>query len=157
MKVRLFTMRFDVGLGRFDDREFADFQEGKEVLDVSEHFFVHEHVPTIALVVRYREQGALCARPGEDASRRDWRAELDEPGQRLYDELRLWRGCVAKREGIAPYLVLTNRQMAEVASRRPSSALREIEGIGEAKSDRWGQEMIAVVAACSGGSQCPNA
>ncbi|MBI5209908.1 MAG: HRDC domain-containing protein [Elusimicrobia bacterium] len=43
--------------------------------------------------------------------RKDWRAELDEGGKRLYDELRLWRGRRARREGMPPYLILSNREL----------------------------------------------
>lgn len=58
---------------------------------MTEHFLVHEKSPTLLLVLRYREiqDGA---RPSAEAARKDWRAELDAQAQRIYDELRLWRG-----------------------------------------------------------------
>lgn len=52
-------------------------------------------------------------------------------------------------EGITPYVLLTNRQLAEVARRRPTTltALREVGGIGEAKAGRFGTDLLAVVVA----------
>jgi ribonuclease D len=96
--------------------------------------------------LRYRELPD-GARGAPEAARKDWRAELDEPGQRIYDELRLWRGRKAKREGMPPYLILNNRELAELAMRKPATLakLREIDGIGEAKSARWGEEILALL------------
>ena len=147
MKLRIFTLRLDPATGKFDDKDLAEFQLGKDIIEVSEHFLVHEKTPTLALVLRYRDLPDGGRQP-QDAGRKDWRAELDEPGKRIYDELRLWRGRKAKREGMPPYLILNNRELAELAVKKPASIakLREIDGIGEAKSQRWGEEILAVVA-----------
>ena len=42
----------------------------------------------------------------------------------MYDELRLWRGRKAKHEGIPPYLILNNRELAELAMLGFASARR---------------------------------
>ena len=114
MKVRVFTLRWDDGSGRFDDADLRGFLEDdsreREVLDVSEHFFVHERRPTWAVMVMYRDVAELGARRLDRDFRKDWRAELDEPGRKLYDELRLWRAKAAKREGLPPYLICNNRR-----------------------------------------------
>ena len=46
MKLKLFTLRYASDAGGFDDRELTTFLADKEALAVSEHFFVHEEVPT---------------------------------------------------------------------------------------------------------------
>ncbi|MBM4394960.1 MAG: HRDC domain-containing protein [Deltaproteobacteria bacterium] len=150
MKLKVFTLRLDPATGRFDDREIVEFQAGKDVLDVSEYQFVHDRVPTWGLLVRYRDApGGRDGRGDREEPRKDWRADLDAEAARLYDELRLWRGRQAKRDGMPPYIILNNRELAEVAARRPATltALREINGVGEAKAERWGEEILAVVAA----------
>ena len=53
MKLRVFTLRMNPATGVFDDKEVSEFQLGKDVIDVSEHFLVHERTPTLTLVVRY--------------------------------------------------------------------------------------------------------
>jgi hypothetical protein len=150
MKLKILTLRLNPATGLFEEGELANFQSGKDVIDVSEHFLVHEKTPTLLLVLRYRElpDGGGGARQAPDAARKDWRAELDVEGQRIYDEFRLWRGRKAKRDGLPPYLILNNRELAELAMKRPTgiSQLREIEGIGESKSKRWGEEMLALLA-----------
>ncbi|MBI4800966.1 MAG: HRDC domain-containing protein [Elusimicrobia bacterium] len=154
MKLKIFTFRMNPETGKFDDNELARFQTDKDVIEVSEHFLVHEKTPTLTLVLSYRDQPG-GARGSPDAARRDWRAELDESCKRVYDELRLWRSRKAKREGMPPYLILNNRELAELAMKRPAgfAELREIEGIGEAKSGRWGEEILAVLAGLAAGAR----
>lgn len=47
-----------------------------------------------------------------------------------------------------PYVLLHNRQLAQIARTRPvaMTALREIDGIGEAKASRFGAALLAMVA-----------
>ncbi len=48
MKVRVFTLGWDDAAGKFDDREFRAFldeEPGRDVLEVSDHFFVHDKRP----------------------------------------------------------------------------------------------------------------
>ncbi|MBI5883605.1 MAG: hypothetical protein HZB91_10940 [Elusimicrobia bacterium] len=61
--------------GKFDDSELAGFQTDKDVIEVAEHFLVHEQTPALALVVHYRDL-PVGARSSTDAGRKDWRAEL---------------------------------------------------------------------------------
>lgn len=154
MKLKVFTLRMDPATGAFDDRELVDFQAEREVLDASEHLVVRDGVPVLALVVRWRDA------PSDgraDYPRKDWRAELDPTGQKAYDALRDWRSRVSKRDGLPPYLIFTNRELAEVATRRPTSlkALQEVQGVGESKAGRWGEEVLAVLAAIGEGGREP--
>lgn len=153
MKVRVFTLRWEDGAGRFNDAELRGFLEDehqeREVIEVSDHFFVHERRPVWAVMVMYRDVAELGTRRPDRDFRKDWRVEPDEPGRKLYDELRSWRGRTAKREGMPPYLICNNRQLAALAAKRPASlaAVREIEGLGEAKVERWGDEILKLIAA----------
>jgi superfamily II DNA helicase RecQ len=154
MKLKVFTLRMDPATGAFDDRELVDFQAEREILDASEHLVVRDGVPVLALVVRWRE----APRDGRaDYPRKDWRGELDPAAQRAYDALRDWRSRASKRDGLPPYLVLTNRELADIASRRPASlaALQEAPGVGESKAARWGEEILAVLAALGEGGREP--
>lgn len=104
MKLKVVTLRFDDETGGFDDRELLDFvgdeDQPREVLEVSEHFFVHDRRPTWALLLSYRD----IPRPGEKKTeaRKDWRAELDDRGRLLFDEVRKWRAATCKRDGLPP-------------------------------------------------------
>ena len=108
MKVRVFTLRWDDAAGKFDDREFRAFIDedpGRDVLEVSDHFFVHDRRPAWAFMVMFREAAELGTARRNRNNKKDWRGELDEPGRKIYDELRTWRSRAAKREGVPPYLI----------------------------------------------------
>ncbi len=52
MKLKIFTLRLNPATGLFDEGELANFQSGKDVIEISEHFLVHEKTPTLLLVLR---------------------------------------------------------------------------------------------------------
>jgi len=152
IQVKVMTLRLDHGTGAFDGSELEKFHEGREIIDVSDHFFDHDHEPRLVLVVRYHD----LRDPVESQSRRrtskDWRSDLDEVDAKLYDEIRAWRGRRAREEGMPPFLILCNKEVAGIAANRPGSltGLREIQGVGSAKVERWGTEILKLVSAFGG-------
>lgn len=151
MKLRLITVAFDSEQGGFPADPLASV-EG-EVISVVEHFFHKDDRPHLLLVVHYRPVREVRPAPASHARPADpgVRAELSEPERAVFDRLRAWRNSRAQAEGIPPYVLLTNRQLAEVARRRPATlaALREVGGIGEAKAGRFGADLLAVVVAAA--------
>ena len=74
-----------------------------------------------------------------------------------FDALRDWRVERARRDGVAPYLVCTNQQLAAMIKARPQSMakLGIIDGIGKAKLEKYGQEILALLAWPRGASSPP--
>lgn len=68
-------------------------------------------------------------------------------GDPVFDALRRWRRDRAQRDGVPAYVVFHDSTLAEIASRRPRtlSDLRTVSGIGPAKLDRYGQEVLTVL------------
>lgn len=75
------------------------------------------------------------------------RAELDHEQRMLFDRLRAWRNRTAHAEGAPPYVVLTNRQLVDLARLRPSSkqGLGTIRGLGEQKIARRGDALLQLL------------
>lgn len=95
------------------------------------------------VIVAYRpmekiEQRRLKPRP-------DPRPELQAEERQAYDALRTWRAERAKMEGIPPYMIASNRQLARMIRMRARSrtALTRIEGIGEAKAGKYGEGILS--------------
>jgi superfamily II DNA helicase RecQ len=157
MKVRVVTLRFVPEQGGFDDAELRAFMESAEVLDVTHHFFVQEQSPWMVLVLRYRESEARArlmhgrGEPAGDRAPTDHASTLDPAQRGLYDALRAWRHARAKADGLPPYVVLTNRQLAVVARLGPrtKAALEAVEGFGERKRDSYADDVLRVVAEAS--------
>jgi|GEM_PF-2771166 len=76
--------------------------------------------------------------------RRPPEADLSGDDRHVFDELRAWRNAYAQARGMAPYLVLPNRVLAGVAAARPREvgALLDIPGIGPAKAELYGPELL---------------
>ena len=72
-------------------------------------------------------------------------SEADWP---LFNTLRDWRSERAKQDGVPSYVISNNRQPAEVVKARPATlaALGAIEGFGDAKLKKYGQELLALIA-----------
>jgi DNA helicase-2/ATP-dependent DNA helicase PcrA len=68
-------------------------------------------------------------------------------GGPLFDALKRWRLERAKADGVPAYVVFHDSTLAAIAERRPrtSRELRGISGIGPAKLERYGPEVLAVV------------
>ncbi|MBX3462181.1 MAG: HRDC domain-containing protein [Planctomycetes bacterium] len=75
------------------------------------------------------------------------RAEISAEQQVLFDRLRTWRRQKAHEEGAPPHVILTNRQLAELVRQRPRSngALADIQGLGDNRIARHGQEPLAAL------------
>jgi ATP-dependent DNA helicase RecQ len=76
-------------------------------------------------------------------------AEQDEVAIALFEALRRHRLEVAHREGIAPFIVASDRTLRDIAALRPRSIdeLRLAHGIGRHKAERYGKGFIEVIAA----------
>ncbi len=70
----------------------------------------------------------------------------------LFQALRAWRLATATAIGKPAYVVFNDRTLAEIAGARPSSpaVLRGVSGVGEAKLERYGDEVLAIVRAHAG-------
>ncbi len=71
-------------------------------------------------------------------------SSLQGPRRVLFEAMRRWRSATAHREGVPPYVILTNRQLVEIVQRLPRSvtALGEIHGLGDKKLQRHGQAIL---------------
>jgi len=160
MRVKLFTFRYSASLGGFDDEPLARFTRDKEIVRFREHFFCVNEVPHLTCIlvwqdaiVREQEVASEEARPRAAPARRgksrpDPTEGLDERDRALFNTLREWRSRKAHDEGVPPYLILTNRHFLELLRCRPSSPtdLAHIDGIGPGKVQRYGAELIDLLA-----------
>lgn len=151
MLVRIFTLKFDPIVAGFDDSDLRDFIKDKEVLSIRDHFFIRDEAPYLAVVVTYNppqvEKGKKNVRERREEDREKWRQILEEGDWPIFNSLRDWRNDLARAEGVPPYVICTNRQLAEIAHRRPESLskLSAIEGMGKTKLKRYGKAILEAV------------
>jgi ATP-dependent DNA helicase RecQ len=72
-------------------------------------------------------------------------APADAP---LFEALRLWRRERAVEQKVPPYVIFHDSTLAAIARRRPANAdeLAEVSGVGQAKLERYGADVLRVVA-----------
>ena len=93
----------------------------------------------------------VCSRPLTDVRERKLGRCVDCPSsydEALYDELRAWRKERAAAEKVPAYCVFTDATMTALAEMRPgtSEALARVPGIGRAKVDKYGGDLVQLCA-----------
>jgi ATP-dependent DNA helicase RecQ len=75
-------------------------------------------------------------------------AELDAAGQTLFDALRAHRLNLARTDGVAAYVIASDRTLRDIAATRPATIadLLRVHGIGPAKADKYGAAFLEIVA-----------
>jgi DNA helicase-2/ATP-dependent DNA helicase PcrA len=89
------------------------------------------------------DQGARRAASAAMAAS-GYRVADDDP---LYAALREWRTIRAREDGVPAYIVFHDQTLAEIAEMKPPSAaaLRRVKGVGPAKIDAYGDEVLELV------------
>lgn len=97
-----------------------------------------EHLPIVRATVR----AATRQRSGRGAP------TLEPGDQVLFEELRRWRSQQAKAASVPAFVIFDDKTLTEVAARRPTdrAGLLAVPGIGPVKLERYGDDLLAVVA-----------
>jgi hypothetical protein len=174
MPIRVVTVPYRSELGRFDDRELRQITNAEPLVGWQHHLVVADGSPHLVFVLDVRKAGAprAAAVTSADTPERTIEAQQTpravspsttmprEPGGQLdtsqlhpaeratFQALRQWRSRQANDQGVPHYVVLTNRHLLEIVQKRPQSAtqLASIHGIGRGKVERYGAELLEILA-----------
>jgi ATP-dependent DNA helicase RecQ len=83
---------------------------------------------------------------GSEPDSADQAAALSPQDEALFERLRAWRAKVAKERSVPAYVVFHDATLRALATCRPDSrtALMDIPGIGQAKLDAYGDDLLAI-------------
>lgn len=78
----------------------------------------------------------------------DYPAGLERDDRELFDALRAWRSVRSKEADVPAFVVCNDHTLAEIARTRPATPveLRRVNGMGEIKVSRFGEEILGIVA-----------
>jgi ATP-dependent DNA helicase RecQ len=73
---------------------------------------------------------------------------LPPEAEPIFERLRAWRTSVAKELGMPPYVIFHDATLRLIAASPPSTLeqLRQINGVGDTKLDKYGQAILDVLA-----------
>ncbi|HEY0998893.1 MAG TPA: HRDC domain-containing protein, partial [Streptosporangiaceae bacterium] len=75
-------------------------------------------------------------------------AELPPEAEPVFERLRAWRTSVAKELGMPPYVIFHDSTLRLIAASPPSTLdeLRQVNGVGATKLEKYGQAILDVLA-----------
>jgi ATP-dependent DNA helicase RecQ len=90
-------------------------------------------------------RGKSAGPPAESAGPQ---AGLSAEAEALFERLRAWRAAVAKEQGMPAYVIFHDATLRQIAASPPSTlaGLAAINGVGETKLARHGQQILDVLA-----------
>lgn len=127
------------------EREMNGFLANHRVIDIRREFIAEGLNSVWAICVTYQETApAFTSQGREKTGRVDYREVLSEADFTVFARLRALRKSIAERDGVPPYAVFSNEQLAEMVRRRvqSASAMQEIAGVGEAKAKKYAAEFL---------------
>lgn len=161
MLVKILSLTFDSARGNFDDSLLREFLKDKEVISVTDHFFVKNEIPYLTLIVKYFPIRAEVDAELSPQGKRDeaWREMLSESDMVVFDMLREWRSKRCREQGVPPYILFTNKQLAHIVKDRPASLtdLEKIDGVGTMKRDKYGKDILELISNKVGETNGPRA
>lgn len=133
------------------EAELNRFLDGHRISHVERQFLADGQSSYWAVCVTWiQAEGAAHSMPPMDGAKRnriDYREVLEADEFALYDRLRVLRKQMAESDGLPPFAVFTNEQLADMVRKRVATpaALQAIDGIGEARMSRYGGAFLDVL------------
>jgi superfamily II DNA helicase RecQ len=129
------------------EAEMNGFLRAHRVLAVKKEFVADGENSFWTFCVEYLDSTAgTTAWPGK-GPKVDYKEVLKPEEFEVFSRLREWRKAAAEKEGVPVYTVLTNEQLAQMVQKKVSSkaGLKEIEGVGEARVEKYGEAVLKVL------------
>lgn len=152
--LKIFTVKYSEKSESFPDSAMSGFLADKEVLRWESHFFERKGEFFWTVLAEYRASSVPGqVKPGaEKAAKKGegYKEILTDADWPLFKVLKEWRGEESKKEGIPPYIICNNMQLARISVTRPTSLneLQNINGIGKAKIEKYGKDILRIVSSC---------
>ena len=83
-----------------------------------------------------------------DTKKTEASADLPAAVTGLFEKLRAWRAAAAKEQGVPAYVIFHDATLRQIAAAPPAdlAGLAEVNGVGETKLARYGQQILDVLA-----------
>lgn len=143
MKIQVFTIpAFD---GDEATKRLNEFLGSHRIADVQREFIsngLNSHWSICVTAAQGREKSDSGRK-----TRIDYRDVLPERDFAVFAQLRTLRKEISEQEGVPPYALFTNEQLAEMVRRKVAndSGLQEIDGIGPTRIKKYGERFVSAL------------
>jgi superfamily II DNA helicase RecQ len=132
------------------EEELNRFLATHRVVSVQQQWVNRDGIPYLVFAVEYLprlEGGVLPPGIGGDTGRIDYQKVLKPDDFKKFAALRDLRRALAEAEGVKPFVIFTNAQLALMVTGKVDSlaALGRIDGVGEARLQKYGKQCLAVL------------
>lgn len=135
-----------------EEEELNRFLLTHRVLTVQAQWVTRGEVPYQVFTVEYAagkaaQAGLATPPPSQADARVDYQKLLPPAAFEKFCRLREERRRISEAEAVKPFVVFTNAQLAAMAQLETVTleTLRAIEGVGEARMEKYGKTMVAVL------------
>jgi superfamily II DNA helicase RecQ len=148
--LKIFTVKFEEKIESFNDSIITNFLSDKVIIKWESQFFERKNCQFWTVIVEYvptTVSGGVVSQKTAAKKEENYKEILTETDWPLFKRLKEWREETSKAEGVPPYIVFTNLQLAKIAVTRPESlnSLQQIEGVGNVKREKYGKAIINIV------------
>lgn len=149
--MRLHFVTIPIHGGGAAEGELNSFLGSHRVVAVDRHLVPDGMRSTWAICVAYVDGSPDAPAPdvSDPKKRVDYREILPPAEFQVFAKLRELRKQVAEQDGVPPYAVFTNEQLADMVRRKARSAadLGRIEGIGPARVEKYAARFLEILCA----------
>ncbi len=143
MKFHFFTI--PVRDSKAAESELNTFCNQHRIVSVEKQFVANGDNSYWSLCLERVSNEDAPGKPHTSGNKVDYKQILNQSDFILFAKLRTLRKEIAEREGIPPYVVFTNEQLADIVRGRISTkaALLELKGVGTKRVDKYGDLFLA--------------
>jgi superfamily II DNA helicase RecQ len=151
--LKIFTIKFESSVESFNDTILSNFLSDKAVTRWKSHFFTNQNDHYWTVIVEYKSlptSSVFRSFKKETKRNEKYKEILTQTDWPLFKRLREWRNETGKMQGVPPYIIFTNEQLAVISITRPTSlnAFQQVPGVGKAKKEKYGNEVIQIIKSC---------
>lgn len=148
MAFKFFTV--SIQNGEWAEEELNGFLRSHKVLSVDRRWVDQGPASFWSFCVDYLDgtnKGASSSRQQKDRGKVDYRELLSPEEFTLFAKLRELRKELAQSEAVPVYTIFTNEQLAQMVQARATTkaALEEIAGVGDARIEKYGSQVLALL------------
>jgi superfamily II DNA helicase RecQ len=123
------------------------FMRSVKLVQVHREFVCQGELSYWAFAIEYLSGESVNPKSKPSKVAIDYKEVLSPEDFGVYARLREWRKETAVREGVPPYVVFTNEQLAKMVEKRVSviSDLQAMQGVGEARVKKYGAAVINIM------------